>query len=314
MLRSIQTITAKKLFRMYQNDELDFSLVVQRGLVWDIKRKSLFIDSLINDYPVPMLFSVKINGVLHFLDGQQRLYTVFDFISNNLKLHKVNAERLHEECYFDDLPQDIKEDIEGYSFSVCEITPKNDRELEQTFIRLNNGMALTTFELSRAKAGKQVMTFVSNLAKKPFFENLPYSKSQLRKHVNEEDILLAMGLMSKRIKSTASVTLRTYMELIREKGFANEEAIELVIEYLGELDLDPVLAYRQYIKRHNLALIMLVAYKTNLQMPHDQFAAKLTEFFSNPPAVFRLASNTNAASATQYKIEALCNHFGIERW
>ncbi|MFD1550752.1 hypothetical protein DNU06_05880 [Putridiphycobacter roseus] len=59
----------------------------QRRRVWDIKRKSQFIESLLMNVPIPPIFLLEWEyGRYEVMDGQQRLDAIISFYSNEFKL------------------------------------------------------------------------------------------------------------------------------------------------------------------------------------------------------------------------------------
>ena len=59
----------------------------QRRLVWDATKKSLFIESLLMNIPVPPLFVYEADLARYeVMDGQQRITAIQEFYSNNLAL------------------------------------------------------------------------------------------------------------------------------------------------------------------------------------------------------------------------------------
>lgn len=70
------------LYRMCQNEVLDMRPGFQRGIVWSAKDKSLFVDSLIKQLPIP---SVCVSwdastGRRLVIDGLQRISTIIEFL------------------------------------------------------------------------------------------------------------------------------------------------------------------------------------------------------------------------------------------
>ena len=60
MLRSAKIEwTARKLYKMAQRNEITFDNAVQRGFVWDNKKKSLLIHSMLSGYPIPPFYAAK---------------------------------------------------------------------------------------------------------------------------------------------------------------------------------------------------------------------------------------------------------------
>ena len=59
----------------------------QRRLVWDKKKKSLFIESLLMNIPIPPVFLYETDlSRYEVMDGQQRLNAILEFYENDLKL------------------------------------------------------------------------------------------------------------------------------------------------------------------------------------------------------------------------------------
>jgi hypothetical protein len=59
----------------------------QRRLVWDAKKKSLFIESLLMNIPIPPVFLYETDlNRYEVMDGQQRLNSIVEFYDNRLKL------------------------------------------------------------------------------------------------------------------------------------------------------------------------------------------------------------------------------------
>src|SRR5690242_16616779 len=59
----------------------------QRRLVWDDKKRSLFVESLLLNIPIPPIFLYE-NDLSRYevMDGQQRLNAIFDFYENRYEL------------------------------------------------------------------------------------------------------------------------------------------------------------------------------------------------------------------------------------
>ena len=53
---------------------------IQRGFVWDRDKAESFIISLIQNYPIPPIFKIRINENYFIIDGQQRLKTILWFM------------------------------------------------------------------------------------------------------------------------------------------------------------------------------------------------------------------------------------------
>ena len=59
----------------------------QRRLVWDKRKKSRFIESLLMNVPIPPVFLYEVNlSRYEVMDGQQRLNAILEFYENTLTL------------------------------------------------------------------------------------------------------------------------------------------------------------------------------------------------------------------------------------
>ena len=113
----------------------------QRNYVWDNKKESQFIESVLLKLPLPMIYFAETeNSKKVVIDGQQRLTAISRFIHNEYVLKKLNVFKDFNGKSFAQLPEEAKDVItEG---TIRCVTFKNtcDPELKfQVFMRLNSG-------------------------------------------------------------------------------------------------------------------------------------------------------------------------------
>lgn len=102
--------TAKTLCRQMESGKVNFDNAVQRGLVWDISKKSLLIHSMIYGYAIPaMYFTRDEDGVYDSLDGKQRSNAISEYLHDEFSLADDTPP-----VYDDDGQED---NISGMSFS-----------------------------------------------------------------------------------------------------------------------------------------------------------------------------------------------------
>lgn len=86
----------QEFYRRYRNQELIVNRNYQRKLVWSAYEKSLLIDSIVKQYPIPLILLAEkeVDGkrCYEILDGMQRLNAIFGFIENEFSCN---------DCYFD---------------------------------------------------------------------------------------------------------------------------------------------------------------------------------------------------------------------
>ncbi len=141
----------------------------QRRSVWPKGAKSFLLDTIVRGLPIPIIFLRDQKTDLETLepkrevvDGQQRIRTVLAFIAPKLlkdfdqNRDDFTIKKTHNKDLagqpFKDLPQEVKQSILDYQFSV-HVLPSSvdDREVLQIFARMNaTGLKLNSQELRNA--------------------------------------------------------------------------------------------------------------------------------------------------------------------
>ena len=85
------------LFRMIREKEINLQPDFQRKFIWDKGTMSRFIESLLLSIPIPTVFlSENSDDTFDVIDGQQRLTTIFAFMSSSLENKDGLPENLKE--------------------------------------------------------------------------------------------------------------------------------------------------------------------------------------------------------------------------
>jgi Protein of unknown function DUF262 len=120
----------------------------QRRLVWDVQKRSLFIESLLLNVPIPQLFLYEWElGRYEVMDGQQRLNSVVDFYENGYELKGLERWKELNGFRYKQLPETLKRGLDRRRLSATVLlvesglrdqAQRNDiRKL--VFERLNTG-------------------------------------------------------------------------------------------------------------------------------------------------------------------------------
>ena len=183
---------ARQLVKMCMNGSITFDNAIQRGYVWDIKRKSLLIESMIIGYPIPAFYAKRDeNKVFDMLDGKQRSEAICGFLNGEYALTGVADE--YEGKYFNDLPEEVQDDIISYSLTVYYFEDITDEEVNEMFYRLNNGKPLTAIELTRVKT--KSFEKIKQLAAHPIFTDA-LKESQINRYTNEDIVIKALIMLN----------------------------------------------------------------------------------------------------------------------
>ena len=94
--------------------QLDLQPKFQREYVWSLRPElpSRLIESLLLEIPIPPIYFGKVNqGRLEMIDGQQRLTTLVNFVSNKFPLRKLLRMASLNHKFFKDLTKPQQEKI-----------------------------------------------------------------------------------------------------------------------------------------------------------------------------------------------------------
>ncbi|MDI9349001.1 MAG: DUF262 domain-containing protein [Candidatus Symbiobacter sp.] len=142
----------------------------QRDFVWDEKKQSKLIESIIMRIPLPVFYVAEdINGKLIVVDGLQRLTTLSRFFKNELKLQLEKREELNNKKFIE-LPIDLQNRIEDCQLTFFIIDSKAPlRAKLDIFERVNGGEYLTRQQMRNALYNGQATAFLRDVAKSEQF-------------------------------------------------------------------------------------------------------------------------------------------------
>jgi len=196
-----KVVFSREMFSVYEvkrrhneRKTLELAPSYQReGNIWDTKRKSELIESILMGMPLPVFyFFSDVNGVWQVVDGRQRLTTLFDFLENKFALAK-DLNILKEICgkKFEELPPFQQGIIEDYSLHINLIKPPTpDRVKFDVFDRVNRGgISLNNQEMRNAIYQGKATELLNELAKNQDFLTVT-EKSVSDKRMKDKYIIL----------------------------------------------------------------------------------------------------------------------------
>lgn len=214
MIRTTLNWTVKNLKAMRDGKEtLSFNHPIQRqSAQWTNEQQSLLIHSMLDNFPVPAVYIHKTESVeadakgrhrygYSVLDGKQRMTTVFSYIDGEFALAdntpSVTIEDTEYEIagkYFDDLDEDVQQEILRFKFNIQAFEDVTDDIIEDIFFRLNNFTPLTKPQKAKPLMGVENSIFINEILSNRFFtEKCNFTKAQLK---NSDDMCtLVQGMM-----------------------------------------------------------------------------------------------------------------------
>jgi hypothetical protein len=142
------TRKVKDLYDDYKEGNLEVRPSFQRGYVWDLKKASRLVESILLGVPIPVIYTAELqDGTEIVIDGQQRLLSLFAFIDgvfpkNNKDFELKGLEVLKElnGKRFKDLDPSIQRNFKNYSIPLIIISKDSDGDVKfEIFERLNTG-------------------------------------------------------------------------------------------------------------------------------------------------------------------------------
>lgn len=157
-------------------NKIDTNPDYQRPSVWSVSQKQLLMDTILRGYDIPKLYLRKISSnpdKYEVVDGQQRLRSIWSFMSNEFALPKdadpIQGIEVAGKKY-SELDMDVSMLLDMYTLDCAIITDSTEEEVREMFLRLQNGTSLKAQEKRHAMPGK-IRDFVCDLVKHDFFQN-----------------------------------------------------------------------------------------------------------------------------------------------
>lgn len=247
----------------------------QRRQVWDRKKQSQFIESLLMNLPIPPVFLYEPEyNRYEVMDGQQRLSSIVAFYSNRLKLTGLEHWTELNGRFYSDLPVKVQRGLDRRRISAVVLQSassykKGDELRRIVFERLNTGgQKLNAQELRNCVFASDFASLLVKLAGFSIFDDLweiPRYEDHLRNgHLSNE---LAENPLFKRMID-CEIVLRFF-------AFRNKNAIKGSVKSI----LDNCMLHNQKVDRKTLD-VMEGDFKSRIQLAYDLFglnAFKITD-------------------------------------
>lgn len=134
--------TPNDLLTFREAGSLDITPKFQRRSVWNLSKRSYFVDSLLQQMPVPSIYLREIQSddytktVRQVIDGQQRIRAVLEYIDGDYSLSRGLSEQWAGKP-FKKLSVDERDRIRNYHFPAEVFVGISDPEVLNIFARMN---------------------------------------------------------------------------------------------------------------------------------------------------------------------------------
>lgn len=182
--------SAEEIVRRIEKGRFVLDPDFQRDFVWDDKRQSRLIESILLRIPLPVFYVAEDEqGRLIVVDGRQRLTTLKRFLSGELALVLPDREELHGKRFeeLDARLQNRIEDCQLHFYIIDHAVPERARL--DIFERVNGGEVLTRQQMRNALHSGAGTQFLKDEASSVLFReatggSLDPKKMQDREFVN----------------------------------------------------------------------------------------------------------------------------------
>ncbi|AFY93090.1 DUF262 domain-containing protein [Chamaesiphon minutus] len=145
-LDAVDTISSLYLLRSVESGKLVYNSAPYRNFTpWNTTKKSRLIESFLLGIQSPPLVLYQVDDEIdEIIDGEQRVKSIVDFLTNNFKLEGLKLWHELNGMAYEDLPNKIKEHITTNRLqtttvlinSICEFDPEIIKQT--TYERLND--------------------------------------------------------------------------------------------------------------------------------------------------------------------------------
>lgn len=311
--------SAKQLKNMITNGKIDFNHIIQRSYVWERKRKSALIESMILGYPIPPVFAKRTDdgtgkrggNIYGIMDGKQRLSTVAQFLGDEFALTELPPvtymdEGMDCECEtdisglkFSELPEAIQDQLNSTIFSVTyfdNLTKDEEREL---FKRLNAGKPLST--KSRLLASCNDIEGLLDIGSHELFTDMLTDKGLDNK--NQVTLVMKAWCMLNMPVEEVSFEGKNFNPLFEETEISDVERLTLgkvfdsILEAHNALmeDKEKVTAKKLYTETHMISLVPFFRKAVEQGVSTELMCDWLKDFFAADNEEYSLAAGNGSA-------------------
>ena len=169
MIESPRGMTIMEAYEAYRNNKLFINRRYQRKLVWSQQEKKDLVESILLQYPIPLVLLASQDEKYEIIDGMQRLNAIFGFIENHFPVYIDGSEKffnipdytfaqsqvakgvIFPKSDVDFLTQEQVSAFIQYPFPVTIFKTGSSDEINETFRRINStGRKLSPQEVRQA--------------------------------------------------------------------------------------------------------------------------------------------------------------------
>ncbi|MGR2790183.1 DUF262 domain-containing protein [Bacillus subtilis] len=180
------------LVRMVKDKEIILTPEYQRNFIWDTKKSSLLVESILLNIPIPVIYaSEEKDSRWNIVDGLQRLTALNRFINNDFKLRGLIVLSELNNLKYEELPPKAKRVLNNGNLRTILIFNDSHPEIKyDIFMRLNSGaVKLNEQELRNCLYRGNLNQLIKKLTHNPKFMKILGLKHPHKRMADQEIIL-----------------------------------------------------------------------------------------------------------------------------
>ncbi|MEM6827673.1 MAG: DUF262 domain-containing protein [Pseudomonadota bacterium] len=255
----------------HDNKALLINREFQRGSVWSAAARTMLIDTILRDLPVPKIYMRSLidrdsrRTRREVVDGQQRLRAIIDFAADKITLSSRAKEYAGKK--FSTLTDDEKDQFLQYALSVDHLANADDQLVLEIFARLNSyNVKLNAPELRHAEFQGDFKWSAHEKANDlySFWEETGlFSKGRMVRMYHTSFVAELYGVLLRGIQDGGQPNVRKIYTLYDDDDFDREEVEEKfdsVIDWISENILEGIEGTALLRPAHFLILFAAVAH------------------------------------------------------
>ncbi|MCY9861103.1 DUF262 domain-containing protein [Vibrio coralliirubri] len=185
------------LIARYEEGDLVIDVDCQRGDVWDSKRASKLVESVMMGLPLPLFYTFEMAEFSEIIDGKQRFLSLLKYLNNEYKLTGLKVLKRLNGKLFSDLDQADQRIIKNHKLHVYSIRAETEEAKYEIFERLNtSGTQLRRQEIIIGLNEGSVSKFAKEMAERLIQEGVEKQNSNKHKQI-EANVLQMMFFTEK---------------------------------------------------------------------------------------------------------------------
>lgn len=237
--------SVRDLVAMIDDEDIDLDPDYQRNYLWDNKKASLLIESILLNIPIPVIYVAENDeSQWNVIDGLQRLTSLERYFKNEFKLTRLDVLNELNGLTYHNLPPKAKRILNNGMFRVVVLLAETHPEIKyDVFMRLNTGsVKLNEQELRNCLYRGTFNSFIKECRENKFFQSCLKITEPHKRFADAELILRFFAIRENINLSTGELNypgrMKTFLNnhMVKNQNMSESKISELRTLFLHTMD------------------------------------------------------------------------------